>query len=159
MTPVSILTVNQPIAAAMTTPDAGGFGDDGGFLPRKPLENRRWRPRSIPAGGLLVAIRAGAKWWGPGMKPTSRPNPDGLAWVRERWPDLPDPSTLATSAVVGVVRVRTAVRVHRFADETWSGPGRSRSRSPGPRVASRSGSRLRRSRRPASRRVPASSTP
>lgn len=115
---VSILTVLQPIAAAMTTPDYGfpQFGDDGGFVPRKPIENRRWRPRKVPAGGLLVAVRAGAKWWNPIGKPTAQPSAEGLAWVRERWPEMPDPDDLPTSAVVGVVRVRLAARLHRFVD-------------------------------------------
>lgn len=135
---VFVLTVLQPVASAMVEPDAGGFGDDGGFVPRKPIENRGWRPSVIPAEGLLVAIRAGAKWWAsnaaPGSvrgKPRTTPDPHGLAWVRERWSAMPPADALPTSAVLGCVRVRAAVDIRGDVPPgMWDGPRDVAARSP-----------------------------
>lgn len=127
--PVRVLTVNQPVASAMVTPDerlwASG-SELGGFVPVKPVENRSWAPSSdpdagpwqrggeVPHAGILVAVHAGRAWWPrPGGKKSSgaRPDPKMLAWVRERWPEMPEPGDLPLRAVVGCVRVRAFFRI------------------------------------------------
>lgn len=112
--PIRFLTVLQPVASAMVSPNAGGFGDDGGFVPAKPIENRKYAPRNIPREGLLVAVHAGLRWWGgPDDAPNASPTPEGLAWVRERWPAMPAWPDLPLGVVVGCVRVRAAIDLRK----------------------------------------------
>lgn len=60
----------------------------------KGIENRPRRLMRIPEGGIWIAVHAGITMdWG------------AVPWVRERWPEMPDPKMLPLGAILGLMHV------------------------------------------------------